>query len=68
MTPLVRRLPFADTRDHPDVAHEWLVTNGLGGYASGTVSGIMTRRYHGLLIAALGAAAADEPAAPPPAP
>ena len=32
---------------------EWLVTNGLGGYASGTVSGAITRRYHGLLIAAL---------------
>jgi len=32
---------------------EWLVTNGIGGYASGTVSGILTRRYHGLLIAAL---------------
>ena len=32
---------------------EWLVTNGLGGYASGTVSGPVTRRYHGLLIAAL---------------
>ncbi len=32
---------------------EWLVTNGLGGYASGTVSGMLTRRYHGLLIAAL---------------
>ena len=32
---------------------EWLVTNGLGGYASGTVSGIVTRRYHGVLIAAL---------------
>jgi len=31
---------------------EWLVTNGLGGYASGTVSGALTRRYHGLLIAA----------------
>jgi len=34
-------------------AREWLVTNGLGGYASGTLSGIPTRRYHGLLIAAL---------------
>ena len=34
-------------------AREWLVTNGIGGYASGTVSGILTRRYHGLLIAAL---------------
>lgn len=32
---------------------EWLETNGLGGYASGTVSGIRTRRYHGLLIASL---------------
>jgi predicted glycogen debranching enzyme len=31
---------------------EWLVTNGLGGYASGTLGGIATRRYHGLLIAA----------------
>src|SRR5438270_1283576 len=34
---------------------EWIVTNGLGGYASGTVSGTITRRYHGLLIAALAA-------------
>src|SRR5947209_11066267 len=32
---------------------EWLVTNGLGGFASGTVSGNLTRRYHGLLVAAL---------------
>lgn len=32
---------------------EWLVTNGIGGYASGTVAGVQTRRYHGLLIAAL---------------
>ncbi len=32
---------------------EWLVTNGLGGYASGTVGGAATRRYHGLLVAAL---------------
>src|SRR5262245_3919017 len=32
---------------------EWLVTNGLGGYASGTVAGLPTRRYHGLLVAAL---------------
>jgi len=34
-------------------SREWLVTNGLGGYASGTVAGTATRRYHGLLIAAL---------------
>jgi predicted glycogen debranching enzyme len=32
---------------------EWLVTNGLGGYASGTIAGVITRRYHGYLIAAL---------------
>ena len=31
---------------------EWLITNGLGGFASGTVAGINTRRYHGLLVAA----------------
>ncbi|MEP7015402.1 MAG: amylo-alpha-1,6-glucosidase [Verrucomicrobiota bacterium] len=37
------------------LTREWLVTNGLGGYASGTVSGAITRRYHGLLIAALSA-------------
>jgi len=35
------------------LTREWLVTNGLGGYASGTVTGINTRRYHGLLVAAL---------------
>jgi predicted glycogen debranching enzyme len=33
-------------------AHEWLETDGLGGFASGTVSGERTRRYHGLLCAA----------------
>lgn len=32
---------------------EWLVTNGIGGYASGTIPGILTRHYHGLLVAAL---------------
>src|SRR6266567_7921699 len=32
---------------------EWLVTNGIGGFATGTVSGNLTRRYHGLLLAAL---------------
>ncbi|HEX8407711.1 MAG TPA: amylo-alpha-1,6-glucosidase [Thermoanaerobaculia bacterium] len=32
---------------------EWLVTNGLGGYASGTIGGACTRRFHGKLIAAL---------------
>ena len=32
---------------------EWIVTNGIGGFAFGTVAGSLTRRYHGLLIAAL---------------
>jgi predicted glycogen debranching enzyme len=32
---------------------EWLVANGLGGYASGTIGGVPTRRYHGMLVAAL---------------
>src|SRR5262249_5288409 len=32
---------------------EWLVTNGIGGYALGTVSGALARREHGLLVAAL---------------
>jgi predicted glycogen debranching enzyme len=34
-------------------SREWLVTNGIGGYASGTVAGLLTRCYHGLLVAAL---------------
>lgn len=34
-------------------SREWLVTNGIGGFASGTVAGNSTRRYHGVLIAAL---------------
>ncbi|MEM1184409.1 MAG: amylo-alpha-1,6-glucosidase [Planctomycetota bacterium] len=39
---------------HPDpLWTEWLLTNRLGGYAMGTVSGTPTRRYHGLLVAAL---------------
>lgn len=48
------RWPGAATSD-PEalVTKEWLVANGLGGYASGTVSGAITRRYHGLLISAL---------------
>jgi predicted glycogen debranching enzyme len=39
-------LPVAERR-------EWLCTNGIGGFASGTVAGSLTRRYHGLLVAAL---------------
>ena len=35
------------------ITREWLVTNGIGGYASGTIGGACTRRFHGILIAAL---------------
>ncbi|MGZ4098274.1 MAG: amylo-alpha-1,6-glucosidase [Bacteroidia bacterium] len=39
--------------DHENtLTKEWLVTNGLGGYASSTAIGTNTRRYHGLLVAA----------------
>ncbi|HEX9271394.1 MAG TPA: amylo-alpha-1,6-glucosidase [Candidatus Binatia bacterium] len=58
MNPIVRKVTFSpDTADESefDREPEWLVANGLGGYASGTVSGAATRRYHGLLIAALAA-------------
>ena len=39
---------------NPETAlhREWLETNGLGGFASSTIAGVNTRRYHGLLIAA----------------
>ncbi|TMC42876.1 MAG: glycogen debranching protein [Chloroflexi bacterium] len=45
----------AETCRHlePAMRREWLVTNGLGGYASGTVAGVNTRRYHGLLVASM---------------
>ena len=32
---------------------EWLITNGVGGYGCGTLAGVLTRCYHGLLVAAL---------------
>ncbi len=60
MTDLVRII--TSPRDRADEAiaagerpprREWLVTNGLGGYASGTVAGMLTRRYHGMLVASL---------------
>jgi predicted glycogen debranching enzyme len=43
----------APTSGEATPRREWLVVNGLGGYASGTVAGVVTRRYHGLLVAAL---------------
>ena len=59
MPDLVRHVPSLEPdapsagRSPRNVPREWLVTNGLGGYASGTIEGQATRRYHGLLIAAL---------------
>src|SRR5215475_10549844 len=53
---LIRQISWSEARTaEPEVllTHEWLVSNGLGGYAAGTVSGIPTRRYHGFLVAAL---------------
>src|SRR5947208_3797552 len=47
------RVLAAPFSDDALLSHEWLVTNGLGGYASGTLCGAATRRYHGLLVAAL---------------
>src|ERR1043166_8604645 len=53
--PIVRAMPWDGSNMPREVLlnREWLVTNGLGGYASGTISGAVTRRYHGLLVAAL---------------
>jgi len=56
MADIVRRMPWAGQEGTHNTAllmREWLVTNALGGYASGTLSGVVTRRYHGLLVAAL---------------
>src|SRR5262245_66207410 len=52
---LVRTLTWAPTDEGRQslMWKEWLVTNGLGGYATGTLSGALTRRYDGLLVAAL---------------
>lgn len=52
----LHRMPWLDLPERDQrslLTREWLVTNGLGGYSSGTVSGACTRRFHGLLIAAL---------------
>ncbi len=52
---VVRRMPWkrGEASDEVLLHREWIVTNGLGGYSSGTISGAITRRYHGMLIAAL---------------
>ena len=56
MNILCRRIDIADAQVHHAneiLRREWLLTNGLGGYASGTICGRVSRRYHGLLVAAL---------------
>jgi predicted glycogen debranching enzyme len=53
---VVRRVDLPEERDARAgvlVDTEWIVTNGLGGYSSSTMAGVITRRYHGLLVAAL---------------
>lgn len=45
--------PFRPESYEQGISREWLVTNGLGGYASATAIGCNTRAYHGLLVAAL---------------
>ena len=49
------RVGYRKGKDSIDalVDKEWLVTNGLGGYASGTLAGVITRGFHGYLVAAL---------------
>jgi predicted glycogen debranching enzyme len=48
-------LSFGKKELGPDIGptREWLLTNGLGGFASSTITGLNTRRYHGLLVASL---------------
>src|SRR5690349_1860150 len=56
MEKLIRRIDLTRARGEDArqlLRREWLTTNGLGGYASGTIIGSVTWRYHGLLIAAL---------------
>jgi predicted glycogen debranching enzyme len=58
MSAIIRRIDLRQEGGHSaeSLRREWLLTNGLGGYASGTIAGSVTRRYHGLLVAALPAA------------
>ncbi len=50
---LANEQPSGEAQPEAEQLREWIITNGVGGYASGTVCGQPTRRYHGLLIAAL---------------
>jgi predicted glycogen debranching enzyme len=51
--PAIRLTQEALSRFDEAIQKEWLITNSLGGYASSTVLGVNTRKYHGLLVAAL---------------
>ncbi len=55
MDTILRKTLWSRDTDNPEllISREWIVTNGLGGYASGSISGVVTRRYHGFLIAAI---------------
>ncbi|MGD0153701.1 MAG: amylo-alpha-1,6-glucosidase [Thermacetogeniaceae bacterium] len=48
-------LSFGPSELNPEIGYrkEWLLANGLGGFAASTIIGLNTRRYHGLLVAAL---------------
>ena len=52
-------MEYAKHRTNQDVVpsgtfdREWLATSGIGGFACGTIAGLLTRRYHGLLVASL---------------
>ncbi len=49
-------IPWQPREDHAGLRdREWLITNGLGGYASGSLAGIPTRKYHGLFVPNLSA-------------
>src|SRR5262252_7709402 len=53
---VVRELPLpteAEARASTLLDVEWLITNGIGGYSSLTAAGVITRRYHGILVASL---------------
>src|ERR1051326_7323168 len=52
VTPVQPGWRRGDATEHL-ITREWLITNALGGYASGTIGGVSTRRFHGILIAAL---------------
>ena len=56
-TPISRIIPLGPDgtkdRDRRSLESEWILTNGIGGYASGTLAGVNTRRFLGWLIAAL---------------